>query len=95
MTTDRTPATNEGLDTAWRRYATALLHAMAEVRAETPEDVHPVLMETADYWLSLGLAIGAERPEAATRLLHLIEAEEPERAELTADAQHFVAEALG
>jgi hypothetical protein len=54
-----------------------------------------VLMETADYWLSLGLAIGAERPEAATRLLHLIEAEEPERAELTADAQHFVAEALG
>ena len=95
MTTDRTPATNEGLDTAWRRYATALLHAMAEVRAETPEDVHPVLMETADYWLSLGLAIGTEHPEMASRLLRLIETEEPELVELSADAEHFVAEALG
>ena len=41
---------------------------MAEVRAETPEDVHAVLMETADYWLSLGLAIGTEQPETATSL---------------------------
>jgi hypothetical protein len=67
---------------------------MAEVRAETPEDVHPVLMETADYWLSLGLAIGTEHPEMATRLLRLIETEEPELVELSADAQHFLAEAL-
>jgi hypothetical protein len=95
MTTDRTPATNEGLDTAWQRYATALLHAMAEVRAETPEDVHAVVMETADYWLSLGLAIGTEHPQMASRLLRLIETEEPELLELSADAQHFVAEALG
>ncbi len=95
MTTHRSPATNESLDPDWRRYGQALLHAMAEVRAETPEDVHPVLMETADYWLSLGLAIGTEHAEAAARLLHLIEAEEPERAELTTDAQHFVGEALG
>ena len=95
MTTEGTPATNEGLDTAWRRYATALLHSMEEVRAETAEDVHPLLMETADYWLSLGLAIGTEHPEMASRLLRLIETEEPELVELSADAQHFVAEALG
>jgi hypothetical protein len=95
MTTDRTSATNEGLDPAWRRYATALLQAMADVRAETAEEVHPVLMETADYWLSLGLAIGTEHAEAASRLLRLIETEEPELVELSADAQHFVAESLG
>jgi hypothetical protein len=95
MTTDRTQATNENLDPAWRRYGQALLHAMAEVRAETPEEVHAVLMETADYWLSLGLAIGKEQPEAAERLLRLIETEEAALVELSADAQHFVAEALG
>ena len=95
MTTDRPPATNESLDATWRRYATALLHSMEDVRAETAEDVHPLLMETADYWLSLGLAIGTEHPEMASRLLRLIETEEPELVELSADAQHFVAEALG
>jgi len=95
MTTHRSPATNENLDPDWRRYGQALLHAMAEVRAETPEEVHAVLMETADYWLSLGLAIGTEQTDAAVRLLHLIEKEEPELVQLSADAQHFVAEALG
>lgn len=82
-------------DAEWRRYGQALLHSMAEVRGETPEDVHPVLMETADYWLSLGLAIGTAQPEAAARLLRLIETEEPERIELTADADEFINEALG
>jgi hypothetical protein len=95
MTTDRSSATNESLDAPWRRYATAILHSMEDVRAETAEDVHPLLMETADYWLSLGLAIGTEQPEMASRLLRLIETEEPERVELTVDARHFVAEALG
>jgi plasmid stabilization system protein ParE len=95
MTTDHTHATKENLDAAWQRYGQALLHAMAEVRAETPEEVHAVLMETADYWLSLGLTIGKEQPEAAERLLRLIESEEPELVELRADGQHFVAEALG
>jgi hypothetical protein len=52
-------------------------------------------METAHYWLSLGLAIGTEHPEMASRLLHLIETEESERVKLTTDAQHLVAEALG
>ncbi len=68
---------------------------MADVRAETAEAIHPILMETADYWLSLGLAIGTGHPEAAARLLRLIEAEEPERAELATDAEQFVTEALG
>ena len=95
MTTQSTQAPNESLAPAWRRYATALLHSMADVRAETAEEVHPILMETADYWLSLGLAIGTEQPEVASRLLRLIETEEPELVELTTDAQHFVAEALG
>ena len=94
MTTHRPPATNGNLDPDWRRYGQALLHAMAEVRAETPEEVHAVLMETADYWLSLGLAIGTEQPETARRLLRLIETEEPELLELSVDAQHFLAEAL-
>jgi hypothetical protein len=52
-------------------------------------------METADYWLSLGLTIGKEQPEAAERLLRLIETEEPQLVELSGDAQQFVAEALG
>jgi len=95
MTTHRAEATNQNLDPDWRRYGQALLHAMAEVRAETSDEVHAVLMETADYWLSLGLAIGTEQPEAAQRLLRLIETKEPELLELTVDAQHFVAEALG
>jgi len=95
MTTHRSEPTNQNLDPDWRRYGQALVHAMAEVRAETAEGLHPVLMETADYWLSLGLAIGTEQPEEARRLLRLIETEEPELLELTADAQHFVAEALG
>ncbi len=95
MTTHRTEATNDDLDAGWRRYATALLHSMEDVRAETAEDVHPMLMETADYWLSLGPAIGTEQPEMASCLLRLIETDEPELVALTADAQHFVAEALG
>ena len=95
MTTHPTQGPNKSLDAAWRRYATALVHSMEDVRAETPEDVHTLLMETADYWLSLGLAIGTEQPEMASRLLRLIETEEPELVELNADAQHFVAEALG
>ncbi len=95
MTTDPTETTSQAENAGWQRYGRALLHSMAEVRAETSEDVHPLLMETADYWLSLGLAIGTEQPEAAARLLRLIEAEEPGRAELTTDAEHFVTEALG
>ncbi len=45
---------------------------MREVLQETPDEVHPALLETADYWLSLGLAMGLERPGEADRLLSLI-----------------------
>jgi hypothetical protein len=95
MTTDPTARSEGAVDPAWRRYGEALLHAMAEVRAETPEGLHALLMETADYWLSIGLALATGQPEAASRLLELIEAEEPERNELTTDAEHFIVEALG
>jgi hypothetical protein len=95
MNNDLSQATSQAENEGWPRYGRALLHSMAEVRAETSDGVHPLLLETADYWLSLGLAIGTEQPEAAVRLLRLIETEEPERAELTTDAKQFVTEALG
>jgi len=82
-------------DPAWDRYGRAIVRGMAEVLAEAPEAVHTLLLETADYWLSVGLAIGAEDRAAADRLLRLIEAEDRGQAELTADATAFVTEALG
>lgn len=81
-------------DEGWEQYGRALLLGMQEVLAETPAELHPLLLETADYWLSLGLAIGAGHPEQARRLLGLIEAEEAERSALTEDAAQFVAAAL-
>jgi hypothetical protein len=79
---------------AWERYGRALHAAMAEVLAELPEETHPHALETADYWLSVGLTIGLEHPRQARRLLELVEAQEIERAELTDDAIDFLAEAL-
>ena len=46
----------------WERYGRALHAAMAEVLAELPEDVRPHVLETADYWLSVGLTIGLGTP---------------------------------
>ena len=77
-------------DDGWNRYGRALTSAMAEVL----EEVRPHALETADYWLSVGLAIGLEHPAAARRLLALIEAEEVERAALAGDAAAFLQEAL-
>ena len=79
----------------WRRNGEAMIGSMAGVLAEAHEQHHPVLLETADYWLSLGLAISLAHPEDGRRLLHLIEAEEPNRAELEADAESFIKEVLG
>ena len=78
----------------WERYGRALHRAMAEALTEFPEDVRPDALETADYWLSLGLTIGLERPHQARRLLELIKAEEAERAALAEDAAAFIEEAL-
>lgn len=81
-------------DARWDRYGRALLQGMHEVLSETPAEVHSMLLETADYWLSLGLAIGIADAGAAQRLLAVIEAEEPERTELAGDAAQFVSDAL-
>ncbi len=79
----------------WERYGRALHRAMAEVLDEIPEDVRPHALETADYWLSLGLVIGLEHAIEAQRLLGLIEANQDELAELSHDASVFVEEVLG
>jgi hypothetical protein len=48
----------------------------------------------ADYWISVGLTIGLERPHQARELLELIEADESERTALVEDAAAFIEEAL-
>ena len=78
----------------WRRYGAALTSAMAEVLDELPEKSRTHALETADYWLSVGITLGLERPERARELLALIEADEGERAALVDDAAAFVEEAL-
>jgi hypothetical protein len=78
----------------WQRYGRAIMGAMAEVLAELPEEARPHALETADYWLSVGLVIGLERPTEASKLLQLIEADENERAALSHDGAGFIAEAL-
>ncbi len=82
-------------DPDWQRYGRALIRAMAEVTPDLPPDLQELVLETADYWLSMGLVIGGQRRVDAERLLRLIEAEEPERAELAADAAEFCSEVLG
>ena len=79
----------------WERYGHAMHRAMGEVLEEFQEDVRPHALETADYWISVGLTIGLERPHQARRLLELIEAEEAERAALVEDAAAFLEEVLG
>lgn len=78
----------------WHRYGRALTGAMAEVLEEFPEEVRGHALETADYWLSVGITLGLERPHQARELLELIEADEAERAALVEDAAAFAAEAL-
>jgi hypothetical protein len=76
------------------RYGRAMIAAMAEVLDEVPEDARTHLLETADYWLGIGLTIGLERPHQARELLELIEVDEAERAALDQDAAAFAEEAL-
>jgi hypothetical protein len=81
-------------DDPWACYGRSLVRAMAEVLDEIPEELRSHVLETADYWISVGLTIGLERPHQARRLLELIEVEESERASLAEDATAFVEEAL-
>ena len=92
--TDGGDISDSSSDARWDRYGRALLQSMQEVLSETPQELHALLLETADYWLSLGLAIGAADAVAAQRLLGVIESEEPERAELADDAAQFVSDTL-
>ena len=53
-----------------RTYSRAIVTLMAEVLDKAPdEDARAALLETADYWLQLGLAIGVKNPKDARRLL--------------------------
>lgn len=81
-------------DDPWARYGRTLTRAMAEVLDEIPEELRSHVLETADYWISVGLTIGLERPHQARRLLELIEVEESDRAVLAEDAAAFIEEAL-
>lgn len=80
------------IDEQWARYGRALIGSMSEVLEETPDDMHANLLETADYWLSLGLMLGLNDPDRARRLLHLIEQHEAERGELQKDAAALIGE---
>lgn len=78
----------------WERYGQALLASMAEVLVETDPEGHPLVLETANYWLALGLSIGIGRREEAKRLLELMEAHEGNRTELAEDGRTFVEQVL-
>ena len=81
-------------DARWQRYGSALTGAMAEVLEELPDEVRGQALETADYWLSVGISLGLEHPHRARELLELIESDEAERAALVEDAVAFAGEAL-
>ena len=78
----------------WQRYGRALITAMREVLEEVDEAQREVLLETADFWLRLGLVIGIEHVDEAKRLLDLSQEEAGERAELLTDAEEWLGEAI-
>jgi hypothetical protein len=49
-----------------RRYGRAVIAAMREVLDEADDQHAELLLETADFWLALGLVIGLERPDQGT-----------------------------
>ncbi len=75
----------------WEHYGRAVIRSMGEVLCEFPEELHGPLLETADYWLSLGLAFGLSRPAEAEQLLSLILSHEEKgaRSELDKDGAHL------
>jgi len=83
------------VDAQWSQYGRALIGSMSEVLAETPDEVHANLLETADYWLSLGLVLGLRDPAQARQLLQVIEAHEAERGELERDATGLIGQVFG
>jgi hypothetical protein len=88
-------AKNAALSEEWKRYGRAMIQAMREVlEEEADEQVRASLLESADYWLSIGLTVGMRRPNDAARLLELVEMHDLERGGLEEDALAFCAEAL-
>jgi hypothetical protein len=83
------------VDEQWARYGRALIRSMSEVLGETPDDVHANLLETADYWLSVGLVLGLRDAIQAEQLLNVIEAHEAERGELERDATGLIGQVFG
>jgi hypothetical protein len=80
----------------WERYGRAVIDSMREVLAESPEDLHGLLLETADYWLSLGLLIGLRKPADAELLLKLIQQNDIEDSgELDSDGAALCTEVFG
>ncbi|MFI5259283.1 MAG: hypothetical protein ACHQ01_06715 [Candidatus Limnocylindrales bacterium] len=82
------------IDSGSQRYGRAVHHAMAELFDEFPESARPHAVEVANFWLSLGIAIGLEHGSEAQQLLGLIEANGEKMAELSHDARAFLEEAL-
>jgi hypothetical protein len=80
------------VDEQWARYGRALISSMSEVLGETPDEIHANLLETADYWLSLGLVLGLRDPAQAEQLFQVLEAHEAERGELERDAAGLISQ---
>lgn len=67
---------------------------MREVLEEVDEQHREMLLETADFWLRVGLVIGLERAEEAELLLRLSGGDTNERDELLADAEDLLDEVI-
>ena len=81
-------------DETWQRYGRALIGAMSEVLEEVDEKDRELVLETADFWLSLGLTIGLERPDEAEKLIAVLQGTPEERGELRSDADALLDEAV-
>jgi hypothetical protein len=79
---------------AWERYGRAIITAMRDVLDEADDRHAELLLEAADFWLAIGLALGLERADKAEALLAIIERPGDEHHEPLSDADEFLAEAL-
>ena len=77
---------------AGESYGRALITVMRDVLEAIDEGQREVLLETADFWLRLGLVIGVEHADDARQLLALSQAAADVDGELREDAADFLAE---
>jgi hypothetical protein len=82
------------IDSGSQHYGRAVNRAIAELFDGLPENAQPHAIEVANFWLSLGIAIGLEHASEAQQLLGLIEANGERMAELSHDARAFIEDAL-